>query len=454
MRIRVLSLELGIRPCRTRLPFRFGISTMTEAPLLVATLRVGTEDGEAIGYAADLLVPKWFSKNPATSHEDDRAELAASARRAAQFIAARGEAPVGDHWLAAQRELVDVAREPLVAMFGLALVERAAIDAVCRASGQSVFGVLASNALGHEFGAVDPALDGWTPARLGEHRRRVRLRHTVGLGDALDASELSAGARQGDTHPCTLEEDIAAYGLTSFKVKVCGDRDTDEARLRRTAALLPEGSEVTLDGNEQYTDPAELADTLDALERGGGAERLLDGLISVEQPVSRKVTFDPGTAKGVARLAERAPVMIDEADATLDAFTRARELGYTGVSMKACKGVSRALLSRARIDASGSGFQSAEDLTNLPPWPLLQDLAVVSALGLAHVERNGHHYFRGPAHLTGPERAALVERHPDLFDADGLLRVEDGHLRLDSLDRPAFGTDVKADPAAPATPVP
>ena len=142
------------------------------------------------------------------------------------------------------------------------------------------------------------------------------------------------------------------------------------------------------------------------------------------------------------RLAERAPVIIDEADATLDAFPRAAALGYDGVSMKACKGVLRALLSRARIDATGRGFQSAEDLTNLPPWPLLQDLAVVSALGLPHVERNGHHYFRGAGHLSPEERAQLVQRHPDLFTSEAHLRIEDGALQLGSLDRHGFGTDL------------
>ena len=103
---------------------------------------------------------------------------------------------------------------------------------------------------------------------------------------------------------------------------------------------------------------------------------------------------------------------------------------------------------RARIDVTGRGFQSAEDLTNLPPWPLLQDLAVVSALGLPHVERNGHHYFRGAGHLSAAERSQLVQRHPDLFTSEAHLRIEAGELQLGSLDRHGFGTDLLPAPDA------
>ena len=153
----------------------------------------------------------------------------------------------------------------------------------------------------------------------------------------------------------------------------------------------------------------------------------------------RANTFAPETAAGVARLAERAPVIIDEADADLSAYPRARALGYGGVSMKACKGVFRALLARARIDADGEGVQSAEDLTNLPILPLHQDLAMVSALGLPHVERNGHHYFLGQAHLSEEERERLQAAHGSLYSPAGKLRIEDGRLDLSSLAVPGFG---------------
>ena len=38
---------------------------------------------------------------------------------------------------------------------------------------------------------------------------------------------------------------------------------------------------------------------------------------------------------------------------------------------------------------------SGEDLANVGPVALLNDLTVMSSLGVNHVERNGHHYFSG-----------------------------------------------------------
>ena len=47
--------------------------------------------------------------------------------------------------------------------------------------------------------------------------------------------------------------------------------------------------------------------------------------------------------------------------------------------------------------------------------PLQADLATVALLGIAHVERNGHHYFRGLGHLPEAEKAAALAAHPDLY---------------------------------------
>ena len=178
---------------------------------------------------------------------------------------------------------------------------------------------------------------------------------------------------------------------------------------------------------------------LDELQERGTAANLLQGLLVIEQPVHRARTFDDATRDGVARLAERAPVIIDEADADLSAYPRARSLGYGGVSMKACKGSFRALFTRARMNADGEGVQSAEDLTNLPVLPLHQDLALVSALGLPHVERNGHHYFRGQDHLADSEREHLQSAHGELYTSEGRLDIVDGRIDLGSLDVPGFG---------------
>lgn len=415
--------------------------------MLVARLRIEAEGGDVAGYSGELLVPKWFSKDPESSIEDDRRDLIAAARKAFDVAkAASGEgagATAFDVWMAMQAHCVEADAVPrsmrLVASFGVALVERAMLDAVCRATDASFFKAATNDSFGLRFGRLDPRLDGWSPRDLGDRTTSVRLRHTVGLVDALDAHEVPADAHQGDDHPLCLVEDVAHYGLDCFKLKVSGNAAADAERLARIDELTPGGATFTLDGNEQYDDPAVFADALDDLDASGAAPNILRGLLAIEQPVHRARTFDPATEAGVRRLAERAPVIIDEADADLGAYGDARALGYGGTSMKACKGVLRALFTRARMQADGEGFQSAEDLTNLPALPLHQDLAVVSLLGLPHVERNGHHYFRGQEHLTEPERTHLSTSHADLYTDGGRLRIESGRLSLTSLETRAFG---------------
>ena len=49
---------------------------------------------------------------------------------------------------------------------------------------------------------------------------------------------------------------------------------------------------------------------------------------------------------------------------------------------------------------------SAEDLTIQAGLALQQDLALVSLLGLGHVERNGHHYVDGMAALSPASSSA------------------------------------------------
>jgi len=149
------------------------------------------------------------------------------------------------------------------------------------------------------------------------------------------------------------------------------------------------------------------------------------------------------------------PIIIDESDGDLEAFPRALALGYRGVSTKNCKGIMKSFLNRSLVErrnATRPGparlFMSAEDLTNVPVVPVQQDLATVRALGITHVERNGHHYVRGLAHCSPRERAAALRHHPDLYTGDereAWLRIENGRLRVGSLATPGYGVAFEPD---------
>ena len=79
---------------------------------------------------------------------------------------------------------------------------------------------------------------------------------------------------------------------------------------------------------------------------------------------------------------------------------------------------------------------SAEDLTIQAGLALQQDLALVSLLGITHVERNGHHYVNGMAALPDAEQQAFLAAHPDLYErSHGAVRVRirGGVLAIGSL---------------------
>jgi hypothetical protein len=149
-----------------------------------------------------------------------------------------------------------------------------------------------------------------------------------------------------------------------------------------------------------------------------------------------------------------APFLMDEADGTLDAFPRGRALGWTGVSSKACKGVYKSLINRARCDRWNAEagkprfFMSAEDLTCQAGLAVQQDLALVALLGITHSERNGHHYGRGFGDAPAAEQAAFRRAHAGLYDDDGQLRIADGSINIDSLFAPGYAHGAAIDWAA------
>jgi len=313
--------------------------------------------------------------------------------------------------------------------FGVALVERAAIDAVCRALRLPFEQAVATDVLGAGMFA-GPDYATWLSSR-GATPEQIAVRHTVGLDDPLEA----AGRR--DDHPVTLPEVIDRYGVTGFKIKL----DETAAAIDRLAAIaavlerkLP-AYRVTLDANEAFTDPLAFADTMARLSAHPKLGRFMTAVAYVEQPLHRAVA--EGT--DLCGLGLAVPVIIDESDGDEDAFTRALALGYSGVSVKTCKGVLRGLRNAARAAASGS-FVTAEDLCVQPGTCLQQNLAFAAAVRAADCERNGHHFGPGPQHLPAAERDLLIAQHPDIY-APAELRIHHGMLPLAStIAASGFGT--------------
>lgn len=451
MEIRIRAVEFAGSVCRTRIPFRFGRVTLVEAPVLIARVTIASDAGEAQGLAGDLCVPKWFEKDPDKSAGDDLRALFASAERAASAFDGAGGSGF-EVWHAAHRVCTRGALAsgvPLVDGFGVALVERAMIDATARAAGISFADALARDLFGFDAGALLPALAGAGrfDADAIARPERVWVRHTVGGLDPLRSEDVPPELRGDDDHPVALEEDIRRFGLRAFKLKAGGDPPSDVARLAAIARVIESCGVVepiyTLDANESYEGIADVHALLDGLEADPDTRGLRAGLAYLEQPLPRTRTHDPATRDDVRALAKRVPLLIDEADDDVDAFARALELGYRGVSVKNCKGVFRALANHRLCAAHGEGaFQTSEDLTNLPVLPLQQDLATVAALGLPHSERNGHHFFPGLDVVPRVEAEAALHAQPDLYVRRGgriVLDVRDGALSLACQDAVGYG---------------
>jgi len=451
-----------LRNLRTRLPFRYGVVTLTHFPLLHLALDVEAADGRrAHGFAADNLPPKWFDKDAAKSFRDnvDDQLTAIGVARTAYLDAGRRPRPVFDIWLDAYAECAR--RGParglngLTAAFGSSLFERALADAAGRLVGSDVVGMLRDDVLGIRPEAVHRGLtrdhlQAWASRPAPDS---IAVRHTVGLLDPIVASDVPAGGWLRDGLPQTLEECVRAHGLRHFKLKVGGRVDADVDRLGRIAStldrLIPEPYLVTLDGNEQYKAMADFAALVEAIRATPGLARLWGSTAFIEQPLDRGIALDAAATEGLDALGRQVPIIIDESDGDLEAFPRAVALGYRGVSTKNCKGIVKSFLNRSLVERLNAErpeparlFMSAEDLTNVPVVPLQQDLATVRALGITHVERNGHHYVRGLAHCSAGERGAALRHHPDLYAGDAAeawLRIEGGRLAVGSLATPGYG---------------
>ena len=429
MRFSVQEVLFFERDVKLRLPFRFGVVTLTHAPQAFAHARIRLENGkESWGAAAEMLVPKWFDKRPEFSNEDNLEQLRTALRLARGAYLSPVPNTAWGHWQAHyDSQIAEGAKKglnALTACFGPALLDRALLDALCRSQGVSFFDALASELIGSKVKA--------------DRRTSIAARHTVGLVDPI-----AGKGKLDDGLPETLEEIVARYGHRWFKLKVGGNAAEDVERLSQIAAVLDRSAEpyqASLDGNEQYDDIGGVIELWRRMKEAPQLARLMRSIAFIEQPIKRQNAL----SASVAELAREKPLIIDESDDTLDAFPKARELGYTGVSSKACKGLYKSFTNRARCAEWGSHyFMTGEDLTVQAGLALQQDLALVAALGLAHVERNGHHYVNGMAGLPEGEQSAFLEAHPDLYERSHgavRLRITKGVIDMKSLDCPGYAS--------------
>jgi hypothetical protein len=466
-RFSIEAFDFFAHDTRTRFPFRYGIASMTEVPHLFVRVRIVVNGRESTGVASEGLPPKWFTKDPATTFEQDLPQMLQVIGHAARLAAAIAQTPVSffELWLELYRGQSTWARAdgiaPLLANLGVSLVERAVLDAMARGLGRPLHNLVQENLLGLRLGEVYPELGPVEPRDLlpPNPLASVLVRHTVGLGDPLTPGDILEGENVNDGLPHDLEGCIRAYGLRAFKIKLSGNPNQDFPRLRALNSIIrrenPGGFVATLDGNENFKSYHAFREFWRQVMADPSLAELCAHVAVIEQPVHRNFALDENVAVTLRDWPDHPPLIIDESDGALGDLERALALGYNGVSHKNCKGIVKSLAHACLLEHRRRLGQAlvltAEDLCILGPVALLQDLAMVALLGIPHVERNGHHYFRGLSMWPEDWQRETLAAHNDLYrrhlENFPCVDIRNGSLSLESVSTAPFGLKPLLDPS-------
>ena len=310
-------------------------------------------------------------------------------------------------------------------------LEAAIYDAYGKALGENAYNLLGpefvgadlSTYLGDEF--AGEFLDRYT---LRRPKPSMPLYHLVGALDPLTDADIDA--RLDDGLPETLPEWIAADGLTHLKIKLGGDDlawDVDRVvSIQRVAAEAQAARGCSAwcysaDFNEKCANVDYVLDFL--AQVGEQSPEAFKRLQYIEQPTSRDLRANPENR--MHRAAKIKPVVIDESLIDLESLLLSRELGYSGVALKACKGHSEALLMGAAAQKFKM-FLCVQDLT-CPGASFLHSASLAARIpDVAAIEGNARQYC--PAANLGWD-----ERFPTMF------RITKGTLGTAVMDGPGLG---------------
>jgi L-alanine-DL-glutamate epimerase-like enolase superfamily enzyme len=441
--IRIVEIDHQFEEFRYRVPYQFGGRTVDRVTLLNVTCRVRTGGGrDARGFGSMTLGNAWSF--PAVSQD---AGLGAMVRLAGDLRAQTAACDDTGHpldlfralepsYLRAAKTLSETRALPVPIPKLCTLVVASAFDAAIHDAYGKAFGVSCYETYRPSFMSRDLS-DSLGPQFKGEYlnryvpstpRSKTLVFHSVGASDPLEAADLRE--RIDDGLPNTLEEWIARDRLRAFKIKLNGGNlEADFDRIVHTdrvvnRVLRGRGSadwKYLLDFNEGCPNVGYLIDILRRVREAtpSGFERVL----YIEQPTARDLQKDRDNVMHEA--ARLRPVVIDESLTDLETLLLAREMGYTGVALKACKGQSHAMLMAAAAQKFGM-FLCVQDLT-CPGASLIHSAGIAARVpGNAGIEANARQFV--PA-----ANAPWEARFP------GLFTIRDGMMNTGQLTGPGLG---------------
>jgi L-alanine-DL-glutamate epimerase-like enolase superfamily enzyme len=443
--IRLLRAGAETEKFRYRTPIKFGGRVVNDVVLLHVTVDVVTRQGRTgrgFGSMPVGNVWAWPSKNVSAD-----AALRAMIALGERLVHQANDYHEFGHPLEITHELSqdyaksadEIARqsalpEPvprLAQLVSASPLEAAIHDAYGKALGENSY-----NLLGEEFVNRDLAaylgdefkgeyLDRYT---LRQPKPSMPLYHLIGALDPL--TDANIPTRINDGLPETLPEWIQYNGLTHLKIKLNGDDlawDVDRVvSIEKVAAEAQKRRGClawfySADFNEKCRNVQYVLDFL--AQVGERSSAALQRLQYIEQPTHRDLKANP--ANRMHEAAKLKPVVIDESLVDFESLRLSRELGYSGVALKACKGHTEALLMGAAAQKYRM-FLCVQDLT-CPGRSFLHSASLSARIPtVAAIEGNGRQYC--PAANRGWD-----ERFPTMF------RITDGTVGTAALSGPGLG---------------
>jgi len=443
--IRIEDISFNYEDFRYRTPIKFGGTIVDRVTLLNVNCAVRTASGRAAkGFGSMPLGNVWAFPSKAMPYDTTLAAMKALAERIAKLTAAHREPghPI-DINCALEPEYLNAAAEvtkelnlpepiPRLATLVTASPFDAALhDAFGKAHGLSCYRTYGPDYMPHDLSHyLGPEFKGEYLDRyvLKDPKPRMPLYHLVGAVDPIVESDIKQ--RVGDGLPETLAEWIRYNGLTHLKIKLNGDnlgwdvervlgvdRVAVETQARRGVARWF----YSLDFNERCPNVGYLLDFLHQLKERTPAA--FDRIQYIEQPTARDLKSH--RANTMQEAAKLKPIVIDESLTDLESLLLAREMGYTGAALKACKGQSQALLMAAAAQKFGM-FLCVQDLT-CPGASLIHSAGLAAHIPtVAAIEANSRQYV--PA-----------ANKPWESKFPGLFIIKDGTMDTSALTGPGLG---------------
>lgn len=409
--VRIEEVTHSFEDFRYRAPYKFGGVPVDRATLLNVHVRVTTAGGRAAkGFGAMPLGNVWAFPSRTLPYDTTLGLMRALAGRIAKLTAAyrRFGHPIEiNHAL--EPEYLKAASalgvelnfsEPIPKL--ATLVTASAFDAALHDAYGKVHGLNCYRTYGPDFLSPDlsrflgPEFQGERLDRyiLEAPKPRLAVYHSIGAADPITAGDVTKPV--GDGLPETLPEWIAYSGLWNFKFKLDGNNLTwDIERVVSVDRVVTETQKkrgvahwrYCLDFNERCPNVEYLLEFLRRVKElaPAGFERIQ----YIEQPTRRDLVADRSNVMHAA--AKLRPVVIDESLTDLESLQLAREMGYTGVALKACKGQSQAMLMAAAAQEYKM-FLCVQDLT-CPGAAFIHSAGIAAHVpGADTIEANARQY--------------------------------------------------------------